>query len=155
MGCARRLCLLTWLVLLALPGLASAAVLELPSPAGPVTDLAGILDSGTKERLVEVILDVRQRTTAEIAILTVPTTAPEAIEDYSVAIFDRWKIGERGKRRSWKRSPAATPQKFCRFGPISTRCSTGSDSHPASALRGPKDTRLQPAIEPGETPPVV
>jgi uncharacterized protein len=62
-----------------------------------VTDLAGILDSGTKERLVQLILDVQQRTTAEIAILTVPSTAPEAIEDYSVAIFDRWKIGERGK----------------------------------------------------------
>jgi uncharacterized protein len=97
MGCLRRLCLWAWLIVLALPGLASAAALEFPSPAGPVTDLAGILDSGTKERLVQIILDVRQRTTAEIAILTVRTTAPEAIEDYSVAIFDRWKIGERGK----------------------------------------------------------
>ena len=93
----RRFVLGAWLILLALPGLASAAALELPSLAGPVTDLAGILDSGSRERLLQVIQDVEQRTTAQIAILTVPTTAPEAIQDYAVAVFDRWKIGTRGK----------------------------------------------------------
>ena len=84
-------------ILLALLGLASAAGPELPLPAGPVTDLAGILDKDTTERLLQVILDVRERTTAEIAILTVPTTAPETIQEYSVAVFDRWKVGKRGQ----------------------------------------------------------
>lgn len=93
----RKLALWVCLILLVLPGLASAAASELPSPTGPVTDLAGILDSGTKERLLQVILDVRERTTAEIAVLTVPTTAPEPIQEYSVAVFDRWKIGKRGR----------------------------------------------------------
>jgi uncharacterized protein len=62
-----------------------------------VTDLAGILDGGTRQRLVQLIEEVRARTTAEIAILTVQTTAPETIEGYSVAVFDRWKIGKRGQ----------------------------------------------------------
>jgi uncharacterized protein len=97
MSWVRKFAFCAWLVLLIFSGLASAAALELPSPAGPVTDLARIVDSGTKERLLQVILDVRERTTAEIAILTVPSTAPEPIEQYSVAIFDRWKIGKRGQ----------------------------------------------------------
>jgi uncharacterized protein len=62
-----------------------------------VTDLAGVLDNATKGRLLQVILDVRERTTAEIAVLTVFTTAPETIQEYSVQIFDRWKIGKRGQ----------------------------------------------------------
>jgi uncharacterized protein len=85
------------LILQAFSGLAFAAALQLPSPAGPVTDLAGILDSGTKARLLRVIQEVRERTTAEIAILTVPTTAPGTVQAYSVAVWDRWKIGKRGK----------------------------------------------------------
>ena len=84
-------------VLLALPGMVSAAAPELPSPRGGVTDLAGILDNATKERLLQVILDVRERTTAEIAVLTVLTTGTATIQEYAVAVFDRWKIGKRGQ----------------------------------------------------------
>ena len=86
-----------WLILLTLPGLASSAGPEIPSPQGEVTDLVGILDGGTRQELTRIIQGVRDRTTAEIAILVVPTTAPETIEYYSVAVFDQWKIGQRGK----------------------------------------------------------
>ncbi len=90
-----RVC--AWLILLLLSGAASAGTPEFPSPTGPVTDLAGILDTGTQQRLTQLIEEVRQRTTAEIAVLTVSSTAPETIEGYSVAIFDRWKIGKHGR----------------------------------------------------------
>jgi uncharacterized protein len=93
----RKLALWILAILPVVPALVSAAGLELPSPQGEVTDLAAILDGGTKERLLQLIRDVRERTTAEIAILTVPTTAPETIQEYSVAVFDRWKIGKRGQ----------------------------------------------------------
>jgi uncharacterized protein len=91
------LALCAWLILQGFSSLALAAALQLPSPTGPVTDLAGILDNGTKARLLRVIQEVRERTTSEIAILTVPTTAPETIQGYSVAVWDRWKIGKRGQ----------------------------------------------------------
>jgi uncharacterized protein len=97
MGWLRKLRIGAWLILLSLPVLASAAEPELPSPTAYVTDLAGILDAGTRQRLTQIIEEVRQRTTAEIAVLTVQTTAPQTIEEYSVAIYDRWKIGQRGK----------------------------------------------------------
>lgn len=93
----RNLAFGVWLILLALPGLASSAGPAIPSPQGEVTDLAGILDGGTRQELTRLIQGVRDRTTAEIAILIVPTTAPETIEDYSVAVFGQWKIGQRGK----------------------------------------------------------
>ncbi len=93
----RRLALWTGLILLALLSPASGAEPKLPSPAGPVTDLAGILDAGTQQQLLRLIREVQERTTAEIAILTVPSTEPLTLEEYSVAIFDRWKIGKRGQ----------------------------------------------------------
>jgi uncharacterized protein len=86
-----------WLILLAFLGQVAAAPPQVPSPVGPVTDLAGILDAATRQRLEQIILEARERTTAEIAILTVPSTAPETIEEYSVAVFDRWKIGKSGQ----------------------------------------------------------
>ena len=97
MGWLRRVALWTGLILLALPSPASGAAPKLPSPAGPVTDLAGILDAGTQQQLLRLIREVQERTTAEIAILTVPSTESLTLEEYSVAIFDRWKIGKRGQ----------------------------------------------------------
>jgi uncharacterized protein len=93
----RRVLLGACLALLVLPVLVLAASVAIPAPAGPVTDLVGILDQDSRRHLSQLILDVRERTTAEIAVLIVPSTAPDSIEDYSIAVFDRWKIGQRGK----------------------------------------------------------
>jgi uncharacterized protein len=93
----RRVLFGACLVLLVLPVLVRAASVAIPAPAGPVTDLVGILDQDSRRHLSQLILDVRERTTAEIAVLIVPSTAPDPIEDYSIAVFDRWKIGQRGK----------------------------------------------------------
>lgn len=97
MGWLRKLALCSSLILLVLAYPASGAAPELPSPAGPVTDLAGILDAGTQQQLLRLVREVQERTTAEIAILTVPSTEPLTLEEYAVAIFDRWKIGMRGQ----------------------------------------------------------
>ena len=93
----RSLAFWAWLILLVSSIPASAASPELPSPTGPVVDLAGILDAATQRQLVQLVREVEERTKAEIAILTVPSTEPLTIEEYSVAIFDRWKIGKRGQ----------------------------------------------------------
>jgi uncharacterized protein len=85
------------LIMLVPPGLALAAAVVIPSPAGPVTDLVGVLDQDSRRHLTQLIQEVRERTTAEIAVLIVPSTEPDPIEDYSIAVFDRWKIGQQGK----------------------------------------------------------
>ncbi|HSB68158.1 MAG TPA: TPM domain-containing protein [Candidatus Methylomirabilis sp.] len=91
------LALAAWLALLILAGSAPAAAPDIPSPTGPVTDQVGVLDAAARQALTQLIQEVHDRTTAEIAILIVPSTAPETIEEYAVAVFDRWKIGQRGK----------------------------------------------------------
>jgi uncharacterized protein len=93
----RKLALGAWLVLLMLPGVALAASIAIPSPAGSVTDLVGVLDQNSRQHVSQLISEVRQRTGAEIAVLIVPSTEPESIENYSIAVFDGWKIGQRGK----------------------------------------------------------
>jgi uncharacterized protein len=93
----RRVTSWTWLLLVVLAGAAWAAEVQIPTPTSPIMDLVGVLDQITQQQLLGVIQEVRDRTGAEIAILIVPSTAPMGVEQYSVAAFDRWKIGQRGK----------------------------------------------------------
>jgi uncharacterized protein len=98
MGSRRSLALWAWLLILAgLVAAGSGAAAEIPPPAGPITDRAGVLAQDARQRLVRILDEVRERTGAEIAVLVVPSTAPDSIEDYSIAVFDRWKIGQQGK----------------------------------------------------------
>ena len=98
MGSRRSLALWAWLLILAgLVVAGSGAAAEIPPPAGPITDRAGVLAQDARQRLVRILDEVRERTGAEIAVLVVPSTAPDSIEDYSIAVFDRWKIGQQGK----------------------------------------------------------
>ncbi len=93
----RSVTIWTWLLLVVLAGAARAAEVQIPTPTSPIMDLVGVLDQSTRQQLLGVIQEVRDRTGAEIAILIVPSTAPMGAEQYSVAVFDRWKIGQRGK----------------------------------------------------------
>jgi uncharacterized protein len=98
MACGRDLrLLLVCLVLLTIPEHAAGAPPAFPSPSGPVTDLARVLDPGTVAELRQIIAQVQARTRAEIAILIVPTTGAQPIQEYAVALFDAWKIGKRGQ----------------------------------------------------------
>jgi uncharacterized protein len=84
-------------ILLATQAHAAGAPQEFPAAAGPVTDRARILDQSTVQQLEQIIEEVRARTTAEIAVLTVATTGPVPIQEYAVGVFDAWKIGKRGQ----------------------------------------------------------
>jgi len=98
MLCQRSVALLVCLlVVVGFAGQGFCASSALPSPTGPVTDLVGLLDRGTRQRLTQLLDQVRERTGAEIAVLVVGSTAPDTIEEYSLAVFDQWKIGQRGK----------------------------------------------------------
>ena len=85
------------LILAALVAVGASGAAEVPPPADPITDRAGVLGQDARQRLARILDDVRARTGAEIAVLVVPSTAPDTIEDYSIAVFDRWKIGQQGK----------------------------------------------------------
>jgi uncharacterized protein len=68
-----------------------------PPPPGRIADLAGVIDPGTAARLRQVLEEVERRTGAEIGILTVRSTQPEPLSDYSVRAFERWRVGKKGQ----------------------------------------------------------
>lgn len=77
---------------------ARAAPAELPArPAGYVTDLAGVIDPATRSTLERLVTGLRQKTGAEIAVVTVRTTGEEPIFDYAMQIAERWKPGAADK----------------------------------------------------------
>ncbi|HJX73127.1 MAG TPA: TPM domain-containing protein [Candidatus Deferrimicrobiaceae bacterium] len=85
------------LILLLLPaGLPAASEPPIPAYRGYVTDTAGVLGNwaGQTEELCR---DIERKTTAEVAVLTVRSTAPLPAQAYAQNVFDRWKIGKKGK----------------------------------------------------------
>jgi len=87
-----------WLGLLAagvlLAGFACArAEVAVPPLKARVTDLTGTL-SAQQIRDLESRLNAFERSKgSQIAVLMLPTTAPETIEEYSIRVADAWKIG--------------------------------------------------------------
>lgn len=64
-----------------------------PELAARVTDLTGTLTAADRTGLEERLAAFEARKGAQIAVLVVPTTRPEAIEQYSIRVVDAWKLG--------------------------------------------------------------
>src|SRR5690606_15700386 len=93
-----------WLValLVVLGALAAPAIAQ---PAGPaavpalqarVTDTTSTLDASRRQALEQRLAAFEQRKGAQIAVLVVPSTAPDTIEQYATRVFDQWKLGRKG-----------------------------------------------------------
>jgi len=86
-----------WLVLVLLAATQSWALAQplrpLPELTARVTDLASTLDAGQRAALDERLAAIEARKGAQVAVLIVPTTRPESIEDYSMRVVERWKLG--------------------------------------------------------------
>ena len=61
-----------------------------------VTDSAGLLTADQRATLESSLAGYEQQKGSQIAILTVPTTAPEQIEQYGIRVAEAWKIGRKG-----------------------------------------------------------
>jgi uncharacterized protein len=66
-------------------------------PYNYVTDLAGIIDDETESRLNAYLKELEEKTTAQIAILTILSLDGEDIESFSLRIAEKWKLGKKGK----------------------------------------------------------
>jgi uncharacterized protein len=83
---------------LLLAGLPAAAVLAqalqpVPPLQARVTDTTGTLTAAQQAELEGKLAAFEQRKGAQIALLVVATTQPEAIEQYSIRVADAWKLG--------------------------------------------------------------
>jgi len=68
-----------------------------PSQQGYVTDSAGILSAEVRSALEQQLFTYEQQTSNEIAVVTISSLSGESLEDYSVRLFEQWKIGKSGK----------------------------------------------------------
>jgi len=68
-----------------------------PSPVGYVNDFAGCIPVEYERKITSVILEVKEKTGAEITVVTIPTTGEEDIAMYSVNLYAEWGLGEKGK----------------------------------------------------------
>jgi uncharacterized protein len=79
--------------------LAASAVradVAVPPLAARVTDLTGTLSGEAVNRIETKLADFEAKKGSQIAVLIVPTTAPEEIEQYSIRVADQWKLGRKG-----------------------------------------------------------
>lgn len=70
---------------------------KLPRPVGHVNDFAGFISPDTERLVTGMALEVKAKTGAEMAIVTIRTTEGEDIQEYAVDLFMDWKIGQKGK----------------------------------------------------------
>jgi len=84
--------------LIAAASLFGIARAEVPVPAlkARVTDLTGTLSAQQKGELESRIAAYEARRGSQIAVLLLPTTKPEEIEQYSIRVAEAWKIGRKG-----------------------------------------------------------
>jgi uncharacterized protein len=80
---------------LALPAHAQQA--DVPYLTGRVVDNAEILKPDTRKRLGDTLRQHEQKTTNQIAVLTVPSLQGDSVEEYAVRVFEQWKLGQKGK----------------------------------------------------------
>lgn len=86
------------LVLLLMPSLvlAGAQQVAIPALAARVTDLTNTLSAEQQSALESRLAQFEQQEGSQMAILLVPSTRPEAIEQYSIRVVDEWKLGRKG-----------------------------------------------------------
>jgi uncharacterized protein len=86
-----------WLLLALFLSIATAATADVAVPqlTGRVVDQTGTLSSGDIASLNRKLGDFEAKKGSQVAVLIVPTTQPETIEQYSIRVADAWKIGRK------------------------------------------------------------
>jgi uncharacterized protein len=86
--------LLCWALTAFASGSACAQV-AVPPLTGRVVDQTGTLSNDEIASLTQKLRDLEARKGSQIAVLIVPTTKPEEIEQYSIRVAEAWKIGRK------------------------------------------------------------
>jgi uncharacterized protein len=74
---------------------AAFADVAVPPLTGRVVDTTGTLSSDDIAQQSQRLQELQRRKGSQIAVLIVPTTAPETIEQFSLRVAEAWKIGRK------------------------------------------------------------
>ena len=75
--------------------LVAGAQVAVPPLTGHVIDLTGTLSAEQKTSLEQILSAFEARKGSQLAVLMVPSTAPEAIEPYALRVAEQWKLGRK------------------------------------------------------------
>ena len=73
----------------------AAHAIDVPFLTGRVVDNAEILSSPVREGIAAQLKAHEERTTNQIAVLTVRSLEGESVEDFAVRVFEAWKLGRK------------------------------------------------------------
>ena len=71
----------------------AAAQVAVPVLTGHVMDLTGTLTVEQKAALEKTLTAFEARKGSQVAVLMIPSSAPEAIEPYALRVAEQWKLG--------------------------------------------------------------
>lgn len=87
---------LFWLAAMTLGGAQAAdTLIPIPPFQALVTDLTSTLTPEQKAGLEARLRTFEDRSGSQLAVLIVPTTQPEAVEQYAIRVVEQWKIGRK------------------------------------------------------------
>jgi uncharacterized protein len=78
-------------------GLAADKGPAIPFLTGPVVDEVGLLTSDEQARLTSMLVKLRDSGRAKLVIFIPQTLGDEDIDSYAVHVFEKWKLGTKGK----------------------------------------------------------
>jgi len=70
---------------------------ELPMPRYYVEDHAKVINDSDERSLNGILQELEQKTGAQYIVLTVQTTEGVPIEQFSIELAEKWKLGQKGK----------------------------------------------------------
>jgi len=74
----------------------SLLALEVPALKGRVNDHAAMLSAATRQQLEDILSRLEQTDSSQIVVLTIPSLGGEVLEEFSLKVAEKWKIGQKG-----------------------------------------------------------
>lgn len=70
---------------------------DVPPLTGRVVDRAGVFGVNGISRIEEAIVELERASGGQMAVLAIPALEKTSIEEFGIAVMDKWKIGHKGK----------------------------------------------------------
>lgn len=93
----KRVSLFLFLIFLSIAVNIAAKEAEIPHYQGYVNDFARVISAADAAAIEKLAKELEDKTSAQIAVVTIKSIRPETIENYAVKLFKKWGIGRKGK----------------------------------------------------------
>jgi uncharacterized protein len=80
-----------WFIVLSV----NADALEVPDLKSHINDYAGMLSSETIRRLEADLVNLEKSDSTQVVVLTIPSLKGEVLEEFSIKVAEKWKIGQK------------------------------------------------------------